>query len=88
MESTWAELRTVRFVLQGKQKEAEQARIRFAGDTRSDHLALLNAFQVILVRVLAICVIFFCDKSWPILLRAHGFNYVQLITLHADEIHN
>jgi len=29
----------------GKQKEAEQARIRFAGDTRSDHIALLNAFQ-------------------------------------------
>lgn len=29
----------------GKQKEAEQARSRFAGDTRSDHLALLNAFQ-------------------------------------------
>ncbi|XP_078362233.1 ATP-dependent DNA/RNA helicase DHX36-like isoform X2 [Oculina patagonica] len=29
----------------GKQKEAEQARARFAGDTRSDHLALLNAFQ-------------------------------------------
>lgn len=88
MESTWAELRTVRFVLQGKQKEAEQARIRFAGDTRSDHLALLNAFQVIFVRVLAICVNFVFDESWPILLRAHGFNYVQLITLHADEIHN
>ena len=31
---------------QGKQKEAEQARAKFAGDTRSDHLALLNAFQV------------------------------------------
>lgn len=59
MEPIWAELRTFRFVLQGKQKEAEQARIRFAGDTRSDHLALLNAFQVILVRVLAICVNFF-----------------------------
>ena len=88
MGSTWAEMRTFRFVLQGKQKEAEQARIRFAGDTRSDHLALLNAFQVILVRVLAICVNFFFDKSWPMLLRAHGFNYVQLITLHADEIHN
>ena len=44
------------FFLQGKQKEAEQARIRFAGDTRSDHIALLNAFQVITVHVLSICV--------------------------------
>jgi len=32
---------------QGKQKEAEKARSKFAGETRSDHLALLNAFQVI-----------------------------------------
>ena len=63
MESTCAEMRTFRFVLQGKQKEAEQARIRFAGDTRSDHLALLNAFQVILVRVLAICVNFVLIKA-------------------------
>ena len=31
---------------QGKQKEAERARAYFAGDTRSDHLALLRAFQV------------------------------------------
>ncbi|XP_015774501.1 PREDICTED: ATP-dependent RNA helicase DHX36-like [Acropora digitifera] len=30
---------------QGKQKEAERARAYFAGDTRSDHLALLRAFQ-------------------------------------------
>ena len=44
------------FLLQGKQKEAEQARIRFAGDTRSDHIALLNAFQVITVHVLSMCV--------------------------------
>lgn len=29
----------------GKQKEAEVARSNFAGDTRSDHLALLKAFQ-------------------------------------------
>ncbi|XP_074635335.1 ATP-dependent DNA/RNA helicase DHX36-like isoform X1 [Acropora palmata] len=29
----------------GKQKEAERARAYFAGDTRSDHLALLRAFQ-------------------------------------------
>jgi len=29
----------------GKQKEAENARSKFAGETRSDHLALLNAFQ-------------------------------------------
>ena len=63
MEPIWAELRTFRFVLQGKQKEAEQARIRLAGDTRSDHLALLNAFQVILVRVLAICFNFFLIKA-------------------------
>ena len=37
---------------QGKQKEAEQARLRFAGDTRSDHLALLKAFQVNVYRYL------------------------------------
>ena len=50
--------------LQGKQKEAEQARIRFAGDTRSDHLALLNAFQVPTVHVLPMSVNV-SDKSWP-----------------------
>lgn len=46
---------------QGKQKEAEQARLRFAGDTRSDHLALLNAFQVNVYRYIQTQVeSFFC----------------------------
>lgn len=37
---------TVVYYLQYKQEEADALKRRFAGDTRSDHIALLRAFQV------------------------------------------
>ena len=31
---------------QGKQEEADEVKRKFAGDSRSDHIALLNAYKV------------------------------------------
>ena len=33
---------------QGKQEEADEVKKKFAGDSRSDHIALLNAYKVFL----------------------------------------
>ena len=36
---------------QNKQEEADEVKRRFAGDSRSDHIALLNAYKVFYISI-------------------------------------
>lgn len=50
---SWPKILLIRvfvFTFQGKEKQADAVRLRFSEGSQSDHIMLINAFQVCLIR--------------------------------------